>query len=237
MALKENVLGTVRMGRDLIGEVAGRIPAEESSKSGSFETWASKDGLAHVAEWLDVDVKRLGSDGVIEAIPEESIEERNKAIFDKHASKSWDEVMRFVDKTFRAATDLVSRMTDADLEREREFSDGSKRPPWRMIAGHALMHTVPHLGLICSRTGLSELPTKMEEDAARVLLELPADAEFHATVKYNLACRYALDGRAEDAVSLLRESLPVSDRLCAWAPKDEDLVSLRERADFKALVD
>ena len=53
---------------------------------------------------------------------------------------------------------------------------------------------------------------------------------------YNLACYRALAGRGDEALALLRQSLPRDESLRVHARTDADLESLREREEFRALV-
>jgi uncharacterized Ntn-hydrolase superfamily protein len=53
---------------------------------------------------------------------------------------------------------------------------------------------------------------------------------------YNLACYRALSGRSEEALELLRRSLPRDESLRVHARTDPDLESLRERPEYRELV-
>lgn len=53
---------------------------------------------------------------------------------------------------------------------------------------------------------------------------------------YNVACIYALDGKAEKAMAILTEAVDSGYTDALHMMVDEDLTTLRERPDFKALV-
>ena len=54
-----------------------------------------------------------------------------------------------------------------------------------------------------------------------------------AYARYNLACYRALAGDLDDARALLRLALPGQEELASWAPKDDDLIALRDRVEGK----
>jgi uncharacterized Ntn-hydrolase superfamily protein len=56
------------------------------------------------------------------------------------------------------------------------------------------------------------------------------------TLLYNLACYRALSGRDEEALDLLRRSLPLDESLRVHARTDSDLETLREREEYRRLV-
>ena len=53
---------------------------------------------------------------------------------------------------------------------------------------------------------------------------------------YNLACIAALVGRPDDAVAQLRDAVNGGFLDVDWMTEDGDLISLRDRPDFRALV-
>jgi hypothetical protein len=70
----------------------------------------------------------------------------------------------------------------------------------------------------------------------RLTDELPGHSE-STWAHYNLACIAALQGRPEEAVSHLRSAYEVGFTDVQWMLEDGDLKSLRERPDFRALVE
>ena len=49
-----------------------------------------------------------------------------------------------------------------------------------------------------------------------------------AYARYNLACFHALSGDLDAARALLRQALPGQEELRTFAPKDDDLIALRD---------
>jgi tetratricopeptide (TPR) repeat protein len=56
----------------------------------------------------------------------------------------------------------------------------------------------------------------------------------HAVMHAQLACYTALDGRPDEAMEHLEIALEGNPSLAAWANVDDDLVALRDRADWPA---
>jgi tetratricopeptide (TPR) repeat protein len=82
---------------------------------------------------------------------------------------------------------------------------------------------------------LSQLGERKEEAlqwAERALAMDPDEPQ----VLYNVACVFALQGKPERALDCLARTLPHGDLWRGWMANDPDLVSLRDRADFQALV-
>jgi tetratricopeptide (TPR) repeat protein len=65
------------------------------------------------------------------------------------------------------------------------------------------------------------------------LVELQPNDANH---RYNLACGLARAGRADEAMEQLTQALALDSKMKELAMTDTDLLSLHERADFKALV-
>jgi hypothetical protein len=57
-----------------------------------------------------------------------------------------------------------------------------------------------------------------------------------AAPHYNPACCYALTGQLEQALTELRRALALNPALTAYARENADLVSLRDTAEYQALV-
>lgn len=126
--------------------------------------------MPHVAEWLRRGLAKLDiADGPMPFVNADDIESMNHAIFAKHAGKSWSEVAAFFAETFEEVSRRVEAMSVDDLERAREFADGSKRTAWRMVAGHALMHFSGHHAIVYDRLDDGVAATALDESAAGVI--------------------------------------------------------------------
>lgn len=238
MSRTKSLTDVLEYGLECVRKVGGALTEAERERSGTYEVWAAKDGLNHIAEWLSRDVSRIESaDSLLESVTADQVDDVNRAVFETHSGKTWNETMTFVESTFAAALELTNRLGETGLDRIRSFSGGSERAQWRMLAAHGLMHVIPHLTLICRRSGLDQLPEEMETRTADLLLSLDRTPSFVGTVKYNLACHYALHGEKSKAMPLLKEAFELEASLKELAESDEDLDLLRESGEFQSLTE
>jgi tetratricopeptide (TPR) repeat protein len=83
--------------------------------------------------------------------------------------------------------------------------------------------------------GDKEYATELQEKTAKLLSELDESQSWQGTVRYNLACHYALAGETETAIEKLREALELNPELTEWSKEDADLASIREEPGYIAL--
>ena len=85
------------------------------------------------------------------------------------------------------------------------------------------------LGDLCTRVGRYEDGLKTDLELARLCPREPL-------VWYNLACSYALLGRADEALTSLERSIVLGYRDVHWIREDRDLDSLKKDQRFDALL-
>ena len=71
-----------------------------------------------------------------------------------------------------------------------------------------------------------------EEPSEEELAKLDPAADWQGTVRYNLACHYALTGQKEAAIAALGEALVLNPGLRDWSKQDTDLACLREEPGY-----
>ena len=76
----------------------------------------------------------------------------------------------------------------------------------------------------------------LRQAVAAALDTFPEFPEMASAPHYNLACSYALTGQPEQALTELRWALALNPALIAHAREDADLASLREMAEYQALI-
>jgi hypothetical protein len=64
----------------------------------------------------------------------------------------------------------------------------------------------------------------------------PGEAPDSPSLRYNLACLEALTGNREQALASLRRALELRAELSHWTREDDDLESLRDDPEFRALT-
>jgi hypothetical protein len=96
----------------------------------------------------------------------------------------------------------------------------------------ALAHIQPQLQA-SPRPAAVEAELRSALDMARTLADRHAD---DPTLTYDLACLHALAGHPDEAVAALRLAVRGGWTNAAHTERDPDLTSLRDRADFRAIV-
>jgi len=74
--------------------------------------------------------------------------------------------------------------------------------------------------------------TALEEKTAKLLRRLDHGPEWRGNIQYNLACYYALVGRKQSAIALLKEALQLDPKLTEWSKKDPDFDDIRDDPGF-----
>lgn len=74
------------------------------------------------------------------------------------------------------------------------------------------------------------------ERARQILSEGLSQHPQSASLLYNVACLEAVQGRREEALAALRRAVELAPDTGNWARDDEDFVTLRDDAEFRALA-
>jgi tetratricopeptide (TPR) repeat protein len=126
--------------------------------------------------------------------------------------------------------------SEAELMSTETLPRQEGRPLWRRIAGSGYMHVMAmHLIPIYIERGEKEYATELQEEAAKLAVELVEDKDWHGVVRYNLACHYALIGETERAIEGLKQAFELNPSLVEWSKQDSDLTSIREEPGYLAL--
>ncbi len=236
MEKKNALLQLLDFSIEMKDDLDRKLTPEAKNAAGTWDIWSAKDGLAHIAHWIEVDLNNMEGAGPAIVVNEHDLDDANKKIYETWKAKSWDEVDRYYRKAFDRAKKAVESKDTAGLLEEVERGDGSTRPMWQSIAGHGLSHVVSHIDLIYRRRGEADYANALEEKAAELLRNIDDDREWQGTVQYNLACNYALTGSKGRALSLLKEALELNPKLTEWSKKDPDFSGIRGDPAFLKIV-
>jgi tetratricopeptide (TPR) repeat protein len=210
------------------------LPETERNIHGTPDRWAPKDVLAHIAAWKARFADNLAA--FAQGRPEtkaDDFQRVNETEFDLYQKESWEAVRKKAADANRRIREGMDGMDEKTLDVLRE----SGQPEWQVILGTAYMHPVSHLAQIYADRGDRERADRMQMQAAEDLLALGGDRKWDGTVKYNLACHFALMGDARKAVQVWREALKLNPGLKDWSQKDTDLDSIRGEPEYRALYE
>ena len=131
-----------------------------------------------------------------------------------YANSTWDQ--------FRAA---VQACSDEDLTRPHPYAKDEVL--WQTALGIPY-HTGEHLTYWYQDAGDDAHVEATQRWLRDIYVAVASDARSRANASYNLACYYARNGRADQALPLLREAFEGNAQLREWAGRDSDLDPIRE---------
>jgi hypothetical protein len=184
--------------------------------------WSAKDTLAHLSAWRQRQTDKLVAlrEGRDEPpAPAAEIDDINAVYYQQRAGWAWD----------RAASDAEST-ADGLLAEVAAASDETLTDP--KVAGSILgdgpEHDLGHLMQLAPTDALRSRVVGLAESTRAIVDRGGWPTRTAAYARYNLACFHALGGRLDTARVLLREALPASEELRAFALNDDDLIALRD---------
>lgn len=119
---------------------------------------------------------------------------------------------------------------------DRPFPWYRARTTTEAILGNSYTHPRLHMHAYLRENGDVERATRLYEDAVAELRAASAPEIPMGAMLYNLACARALDGRHEEALTLLEETVKLRPDMKQNAGTDEDFAGLRDEARFKELL-
>lgn len=184
--------------------------------------WSAKDELAHLSAWRQrqTDVMAARREGRAKpAFPAVDIDQTNALFHADRADWSWEQVVADADATADALIAEIAAADDATLADLEVIGS---------IMGDGPEHDLAHLARIAEIVGLGQRVVVLAGRAEAMIDRGGWPTRSAAFGRYNLACFHALGGRLDVARSLLRQALPVEEDLRILAPKDDDLIALRD---------
>ena len=149
--------------------------------------------------------------------------DRSAADIGRDAAASWDRL--------EAA---VAACSEHDLAKPHPRD--SSRPVWLSVPGNGHGHLAQHLTFQSLDEGdqaRAEEAQVWSHDVDMAAFSEPVPRAFS---DYNLACFYAIVGRASEAADLLRKSFAAAAELKNVAERDRDLDRIRDTAALKELL-
>jgi hypothetical protein len=209
------------------------LDAGEREAAGAPDRWSARDHVAHVAYWRQRLADRLEAVHRNQPQPElESWETLNSAVFEEYRDRSWPDVLAGVQRSHRALSAGIERLSDEDLTAFGRFDWLDGQPLHDAVMGSAYEHLQVHLSQYhVERGDLPEARRIHERSVARVM-DAGAPPALAGVVLYNLACFYALHEELEQARATLDRALSLypTPHLADWARTDPDLAALRAGA-------
>jgi hypothetical protein len=221
-ALRAGLIDDLRECRDAERAIFGALDPAVRDARGAGGGWSPKDNLAHLSAWRLRQATKMAAlhDGLPEpALPGDDIDATNAVFHAERAGWSWDRVDGDADASLEALVAQISVASDEALVDQKVLGP---------IMGDGPEHDLAHLAVIAKTVGMSDRVRALADRTQAMLDEGIWPDRAAAFARYNLACYAALDGDLDRARSLLRLALPGQDELLELAPKDDDLIALRD---------
>ena len=235
MALKDTLRHLMQAGREK--EASDLLPHVDDSPPSQPGRWTAKDNLAHLSAWrlfaaAELEAVRTGS--LAPASVSVDIDENNAKVYEATRHQRAAAVLDEASRSWATLAAAVEACSEGDLLKPR-----IRRPEqaaWQVIPGNTFFHIAEHLAYWHSERGevsAAEAAAVWAHDLA--VASFPDDRQ-RGTADYNLGCFYAVRGRAEQAIPLLRSGIEMNPNLREWAKTDTDLDSIRSTPELDRLL-
>lgn len=246
-SVKSIVLALLRQARTHELELLATLTDADRAAAGNPERWSAKDSVAHIAAWRQRHAEKLATTLRGETPPTwtdmDLVNALNAEQYPLHASEPWPIVAAFSERAYTSLLSQVEAMTEADLAENGRFPALNGGSLWGETLGNGVWHVFTHLVALAQMRGdaaqverLQSAELAAQEAVAGLEIARGATPTQRATSEYNMACRYALAGRTDDALAALRRALSARPELALHARHDGDFASLREHPGFIALT-
>ena len=219
-SIRTGLIDTIRASRAAERDVISALDPGVRDAPAADGGWSPKDVQAHLTAWKGRTAERLRAlrVGLSEPVEVET-DEANAKFHAERSGWTWQQVLADADATTDELIAEIDAAADETLTLPRISGT---------IMGNGSEHTLTHLTPIAAGAGLGSRTLELA-DAITAIIDRggwPARAEAYA--RYNLACFHALSGNLDVARALLRQALPGQEELRVFAPKDDDLIALRD---------
>jgi tetratricopeptide (TPR) repeat protein len=232
MTRKNTLIELIRKAGEEEQALFANLPEGERSRPGRIDGWSAKDALVHLACWKErvlENAARLSRGEPL--VTYDDYLKINDDEFGHYRGWSWDQVSEKTAAANRQILEMLAGKSEAELDQpwqqERKF--------WQAVLGTAYIHSIMHLAQIYIEAGNPDYATALQLYTVEKLGQLDNSPAWQGTIKYNLACHYALIGEREKAIAGLREAIELEPSLIEWSKQDTDLDSIREDPAYKAI--
>jgi hypothetical protein len=240
MSIQRSLLDLLSQSRSIEQAFLTGLPEAERRGEGTATDWSAKDVIAHLADWRLQDASKLAAVAAGETPPDTpELDSTNAVVFERHRSQSWDNVSRFSAGAWSSLARAIESLPEEKLTSPSDLPSMRGRPWWRFALVDVATHPVEHLAGYAAAHGRQAEATGWQEESASRIEALDTDPAWRGTVRYNLACYYALAGHTAKAIQTLGAALGLNPDpdLIEWSRKDTDLESLRNEPGYHALYE
>jgi tetratricopeptide (TPR) repeat protein len=219
-------------------ELLATLSDDERAAIGTADHWVIKDTVLHIAFWKKTQVERLVAAARGEAPVElEHYEQVNARVFEEWRERPWPAVIDESERVFEALVAQIRAFDPEALTDPDRYAWQNGRALISSVVGNGFWHPESHIAQCYIDRGDLPRATRMQEQLTEQLGQYGDQLVPRGEALYNLACFYAVNGLADQALALLPESLRLQPSLVEWSKEDPDLVSLHDVPAYRALYE
>jgi len=216
--LKTRLIQLLDLSRSFQQQLIADLDPAERSANGTWEHWSIKDELAHVIAWQLNTLARMAALIHAEPVPDfDDYETINRSIYQTNRDRTLAEIVAEGDRAYADFVALIRSVSADDLAQPERFSDQEKRSLAAQIMNNGYEHPVVHYANHYQQRGDLAKAVQLYEASVAAVADLP---EWYGSARYNLACFYALNGQADQAIAALSEALRLRPDLLEWSKQD-----------------
>jgi tetratricopeptide (TPR) repeat protein len=198
------------------------------------EEWSAKDHVAHLAHWRRHAAEVLTAIRTGGTAPDAAdIDAVNAAVYSANRGRSADDINEDALSSYAELARAIDDCSNEDLLKAR---DGRETLAWEVVPPNGHLHLGEHLGIWHQAHGDEAAADQAQKWMLEVHEAAFTDPRSRAFGEYNLACYYAKQGRAADALPHLTRSFELHPDLKTWARKDADLDRIRDEPELRAIL-
>jgi tetratricopeptide (TPR) repeat protein len=229
--LKKRLLQTLATSAERESELhrlMGEVPPADPNE------WSAKDHVAHLTHWRRHAAQVLIAVRTGATPPDATdIDTINAAVYSANRGRSADEIKEDALASYAELARAIDDCSEDELLKPRPGRDFFA---WEVVPPNGHLHLAEHLGWWHQAHG----DKAAAEQAQKWMLEVHeaafTDPRSRAFGEYSLACYYAKQGRAADAMPHLARSFELHPPLKAWVRTDTDLDRIREEPEMRAIL-
>ena len=219
-------------------ELLAALSDDERAAIGTADHWSVKDTVLHIAFWKNRQVERLAAAARGETPVElEHYEQVNARVFEEWRERPWQAVIDESERVFEALVAQVREFDPAALVDPNRYEWQNGRSLLSSLVGNGFWHPESHIAQCYIERGDLPRATRMQEELTKQLARYGDQLVPRGEALYNLACFYATNGQADQALALLPEALRLQPDVVEWSKEDPDLVPLHGLPAYQALYE
>ena len=199
------------------------------------ERWTAKDHVAHLAHWRRYAGKVLTAVHAGSPPPRaDDVEGVNAEVQAANRERPAEVVKEDARITYAELARAIEDCSDEELLGPRPGRE--QDAAWEVVPPNCHLHLGEHLGFWHEAHGDQQAADQAQVWMLEVHEAAFSEPKSRAFGTYNLACYYARQGRAAEALPHLKRSFELHPDLKEWARTDKDLDPIREDPEVQGLV-